>query len=426
MTRSLVEDHDLDLRNQRQQVPNLHLIISPITRRIATRFSSGFAFLFAPFLYLAEHTKSLFPAFADATPYIQNETIPFAHALALFVGSVLFGFATLLISYLLLSRKENSRAGPVLITLGLFFGTPLAFYTFTMPSYAHAADAFLVAIAFFLALFAPPIKRLGISVRNLLLGIMLGLSVLLRNNNVVLIPPLLIALLIRTRPTGSFFTRQTAVTLMEIVLGATPFLVLFVTVNISQYGRVIATGYEVQWREWYLLKMLFHPYVSIFLWSPVTVLGMAGLIAGTMKKNIPACTALCCVFLVFLTVQFQPNWWGGCSFGSRFFTHLFIFWVWGVLEFFVLLRRTAPILLTLCALWTVFLFHVSFINSASPDFRVLLRSNYCRRTPIEMFRSAAKDYHLAVENGETTNAIQYWLQSTRKGNFPTVLSLLTQ
>ena len=24
-------------------------------------------------------------------------------------------------------------------------------------------------------------------------------------------------------------------------------------------------------------------------------------------------------------IQFQPNWWGGCSFGLRFFTHLFYF-----------------------------------------------------------------------------------------------------
>lgn len=435
LARSLAQDADFDLRNQREQIPNLHLIISPVTRRIATRFSCGFGILYAPFLYLSEKIGALHSGFAEWTPYRQSQWLPYPHALAIFIGSLVFGLLTLFFSYLLLKQSTNvSTWYAIFLPLAMFFGSSLLFYVFTMPSYVHAADAFLMTVAFYLAVASPEWQYKKVRWRNILLGATLGLSVLLRNNNIVVIPSFLFALWLRTEPKNRdslagralsrFVARARIMTLIEILIGAIPFVLILGAFNLNQYGKLIATGYEVQTREWYLLKMLFHPYASIFLWTPITVLGLAGLIAGSVKRRLESITALSCVLLVLLSVQFQPNWWGGCSFGPRFFTHLFVFWVWGLLEMVRLIRRPAITLILCCAVWTFFLYNVSFINSVSPEFRKVLRTNYCRRTPLEMIRSATSDYRQTRQDGETSGPFHFWLHSTGKGNYPTVLWIL--
>jgi hypothetical protein len=435
LARSAVEDGDFDLRNQRQQIPQLHLIISPVTRRIASRFSCGFGVLYAPFLFVSDWISSVWSGYADWTPYRQNEFIPFPHAAAVFTGSLIFGALTLFLTYRMLSRHTKTISFlPLLITLAAFIGTPLIFYVFTMPSYAHCADAFLTASGFYLAVAAPAFTWRGISLRNLLLGTALGLSVLLRNNNAVLILPLLFGLLMRTdadfEPQASnkvskdSTVRDRMIACLQVFAGAAPFFALFVSFNHAQYGKWIATGYELQIDQWYLWNMLFHPDVSLFLWSPVALLGLIGLIIGAFRKHPEAIVALSCVALVLISVQFQPNWWGGCSFGTRFFTHLFVFWVWGIFEMLRRSRKTATAFLVLCCVWSFFLFQISFINSVSVDFRAKLRTNYCRRTPFEMIESAAEDYSRARQAGETENPLHFWLQCTTRGNYPTLLGLV--
>ena len=424
LARSAVEDHDFDLRNQRQEIPNLHLKINPVTRRIAAHFSFGFGICYAPFLFLAEKAADLYPAMNDWSPYPQNRFIPFKHALAIFGGSILYGLGSLLLCYRLLAQKNSASPAPaIFVTTAVLAGTPLLFYVLTMPSYAHAADAFFVTAAFYLAMAKKPLWVRNMNVANAMLGLVLGLSVLLRNNNIVLIPPMVLGILFRESRQGD---RNPVTVLAEIFFGALPFMILLGQFNIAQYGKLLATGYRVQVEEWFLPEMLFHPDAGLLIWTPLTLLGLAGLIAGCVKRHPEAFVALISVVLVLVSVQFQPNWWGGCAFGPRFFTHLFVFWAWGLMECVNLWRKQAVAVtaISLCAGWTFFLLNIFFINAPSQEFRLMLRANKCRRSPADMIAFAYSDYTSARERGETGNPASFWYQSLGKGRYPTVLPLL--
>ena len=423
LARSLVQDHDFDLKNQRQQVPDLHLKINQTTRRIAAHFSFGFGLCYAPFVFVTEKLSGLFPGFAQWSPYHQNKIIPFPHSLAIFTGSLFYGFLTLVLCFQILMR-ENSQSWRVasFITASVLLGTPLLFYVFTMPSYAHAADAFWTTVAFYLAIGGCSWKLKRMALNNVLLGFVLAISVLLRNNNVVLIPPLVLGAVYRE---SKQHQRNPLHVLFEIFLGALPFIVLLAQFNLTQYGKMFATGYRVQTEEQFLVEMVFHPDAGLLIWTPITLFGIVGLIAGSIKRRIESIVALASVVLVLLSVQFQPNWWGGCAFGPRFFTHLFVFWAWGLLEWIRLIpKRIAIGVICVCALWTFFLLNLFFVNAPSEDFRMLLRANKCRRSPAVMMQYAVSDYMAAKENGETSNPIHFWFQSLGKGRFPTVQSFL--
>lgn len=422
LARSVVEDQDVDLRNQRQQIPNLHLKINQRTRRVAAHFSFGFGICYAPFLFVADKLTQSFPVLQEWAPYPQNRIIPFTHALAVFCGSVLFGFFTIVICYHLLQKSHGSPGLSMVASIAGLVGTPLLFYIFTMPSYAHAADAFLVTAAFYLAVSAKTWYFREWNLRNTLLGLTLAVSVLLRNNNIVLIPPLLLGLLFRESKQGD---RNPVIVLFEVFIGALPFMILLGMFNVSQYGELVATGYRLQFEEQFLIPMLFHPYAGLFVWTPLTVLGLAGLIAGSIKRRPEAVIALASVLLALFSIQFQANWWGGCAFGPRFFTHLYVFWAWGLVECVRILKRPVAVsVIGLCAGWTFFLFNVFFANAVSPEFRALLRADKCRRTPADMITFATSDYISSRKAGETRNPLGFWYQSLGKGRYPTVLPLL--
>ncbi len=425
LTRSLVEDHDFDLRNQRQQVPDLHLTINPVTKRIAAHFSFGFGLLYAPFLYFAEKLAEYSPAISTWKPYIQNRILPFSHALALFTGSLFYGFLTLILCYFMLIRKNlKDEMLAIFTSAAVFSGTPLMFYVFTMPSYSHAVDAFLTTAAFYLVVSSKGLMVKRVNVSNILLGIVLALSVLLRNNNVVLIPPLVLGVMFQQSKQGS---RNPLIVVLEILAGAFPFIVLLSNFNLAQYGKFFATGYRIQIEKAFLPEMLFHPDAGLFIWTPLTVVSLTGLIAGSIKRHMEAIVALACVLLVLLSVQFQPNWWGGCAFGPRFFTHLFVFWVWGLMECARFPRRSILVVAVfILAGWTFFLFNLFFINATSTEFRKMLRSNKCRRAPTDMIQSAVSEYVSARERCETGNPVGFWFHSLGKGRYPTVQSILRQ
>src|SRR5262249_31618547 len=162
-------------------------------------------------------------------------------------------------------------------TMACFIGTPLAFYTFVTPSFPHAADSFLTAAAFYL-IFSNRFKG-----RNVLVGFVLGLSVLVRNVNVVFLPPMLLALLSEEYKHQE---RSIIFVLAEVFIGALPAMVALFYYNWSQYGSPILTGYGTPpgfnpglARRIYLIT--FAPSMGMFIWTPITLVALIGLFSGS-------------------------------------------------------------------------------------------------------------------------------------------------
>jgi hypothetical protein len=406
LTVSLLRDHDFDLKNQKRQIKSVKAPINPITAKPASLYSCGFALIYAPFVYAAEQSSSWSPS-----AYPQNNEIPFQHALGVFIGSFILALLAAILAFLFLKNSGASVWISLLIIILIFAGTPLMFFTFVMPCYSHAADTFLTTAIFFLVF-----SKINFHIRNALLGIALALSILLRNNNIVLLVPALGGLLFLQRKEG---WKIAFATLIEIFVGAVPFLIVHIRFNLSQYGKILATGYRIQTEYGFLAEMLFHPWAGLFVWTPITALALIGLVIGSLARKPLSVISLIAVLSVLFTVQFQPNWWGGYSFGLRFVTHLYFFWIVGLFELHLKLKRFSFIPAIACTLWTFVLFNAFFINTAYPEGRAMLQYDKSRHTPIELLQSTRQQY---INYGKDSNPLKFWFDSLSTG--PTIQTIL--
>lgn len=228
-TLSVLRDHDFDLVNQKESFRKVQMIPDEETQKPVALYSGGFALLYAPFLWSAEKLGAWVRAFGEWRPYRQNAKFQFPHGFGIFLGSILYSFAGVMAgSVLLLRRYGTSTKAGVLIPLAVLAGTPLLFYTVTGPSFAHASDTFLTAVLFCLTLLRNPLEVGGLRLRNLLFGFLAAVSIFLRNNNVALVGPLALSVLILERSRGG---RRLTATILEFLAGASPILALHAYYN---------------------------------------------------------------------------------------------------------------------------------------------------------------------------------------------------
>jgi hypothetical protein len=416
LTYSLIEDHDFDLTNQATLFRDLRVFPSSNTGRIASIYSCGFAFLYAPIVLVAR----FFSPFLAVRPYAQNITFPFSDAIGVFVGSIMFGLFSIFIAYRMLVNQGLDRVTAFIISFIIFCGTPLIFYTFTTPSFSHAADAFLVSTIFYLAI------RKEVRFRYVLLGFSLGLSVLLRNVNFSLIVPIVIGSLYFERFKGK---KHILTSFGEVVVGGLPVLLILLYYNLSQYGSLIATGYPVpfpdegsEFPQMFLSfeRMILYPSQGLFIWSPITVLAISGLIIGCKKGKRESVLAIISVIIVIGTMCFFRIMYPGATFGNRLLSHLYIFWVLGLYEIYVALPKTVMIASAICLLWSFLLFNAYYINFASPESRKIL-SDVQNVSPIKVLQTAVKTYK---GDQSASNPIQFWYRSLRSAPYPSLHALI--
>jgi hypothetical protein len=420
---SLVQDHDFDLGNQYQEFPEVRVIKHSPVKEIASYYSCGFGFLYAPVIW----TMDRFNALRTWSPYAQNVRFPFSHAFGIFLGSIFYSFLSVTLGYLFLVRNRQLPPLPsLLISLALFVATPLAFYTFTVPSFAHAADAFLMAGAFSLLMMRSHFRIAALSVTHLLLGVVLAFSVMFRNNNVVIVPVMLVAAVFLE--TEKSWQKAFQICL-EIFVGALPILIVHALFNFDQYGRLFATGYAVnvtgqqaETRFFRFFWIFFHPVAGLYPWSPVTLLATVGLILSAIKKQPHSIIALAIVLVVIVSIRFAAVIFPGASFGQRLLTHLYICWVIGLAEFYLRFKKLSGVLIPMCVLWSFLLFNTYFILTGSRESKVMTQEGGA--SPIAWIQTSIDAYQQKKENGEVSNPCTFWYQNLGARPYPVLLHVL--
>jgi len=420
LTASLVEDHDFRLENQFKEHPEVR-VIHHHDGTVASYYSCGYAFLYAPMVFLLDHFTDL----EAQRPYAQNVKFPFSHALGIFLGSVLYGFLSVLFAYFLLVRRGIlNPLSAFLISLAVFLGTPLLFYTFTVPSFAHAGDTFLLVCIFSLAVSPNRLAAGAVRFRNVLLGFVLAFSVLLRNNNAVIVPVIVLGVL--------YFDREKRwKTCLEIFGGAIPILLVHSLFNLDQYGKFFATGYDVritteqaQYRFLRFFFIFFHPAAGIYPWSPIALLSTAGLILAAIKKDRACVLALAVVIVVIVSIRFAAVIFPGSTFGQRLLTHLYIFWVLGLAQIFVRWRRMAVLITCLCVLWSFTLFNTYYTLTGSDAGKVMTKKG--GSSPTAWLRACGENYAIAKQSDDKMNLFSFWYQSLGTRPYPTLIHLISR
>jgi hypothetical protein len=432
LTLSLLDDHDFDLTNQLSSIPEIRTVWNPVTQKMVPVYSCGFAVLYAPFLWASRTIASIYPAMAAWRPYGQNVRFAFQDGLGIFLGSVCFSLAAVFISIRLLIQRywaSNGTAGT--LAMLVFLGTPLMYYTFCVPSFTHAADSFLVATSFYLAVLPKHLEFTKVRGRNLLLGFFLALSMLIRNNNIILVPPIVGGLLFFERKEG---WKRAIVTCFEIFAGALPILLIHAHFNWTQYGKVFTTGYRMNLSEaislsgstpYRLYSLLGDPATGMFVWAPLTILSMIGFIFGIRRRNWNSALALICITLVILSIQFFGFVNPGAAFGQRFLLHLYVFYVVGLFELFLVWKRATIVAASIFTLWAFLLMNCYLINLSLPYFRAALPMEAGRTVGAqELLWNLSSGLQKLKQAGTPVSLSRIWWDSLRARPYPTLLFIL--
>jgi hypothetical protein len=422
LTLSLLEDGDFNLENQYRK----HREVRVLHRegRIASYYSAGIALLYYPFLY----TMDLFQGLREWKPYAQNVRFPFSHGFGFLIGSAIYSFFSVVFAYFMLFRHQRlSPWSALFIALLCFVGTPLMFYALTVPSFTHSSDTFLITAAFLLTISKNPFSVGFIRMRNVLLGLVLSLSVLLRNNNIVIVPILVLGLNYLEKEQG---WKNVIRTWIEIFSGAIPILIVHVYFNFAQYGKLFATGYgvdvsrHVKNRAFRFFWIFFHPVPGIYPWSPIALLGTIGLFLGAFRKRREAIIALAVVAVVIVSIRFAAIIFPGGTFGQRLLTHLYIFWVFGLSELFLRFKKATSVVAVLCVIWTFLLFNTYYILTGTRQSKIMIREG--GSTPVEWIRTSWEEYEQARAENRTTSLTRFWDDNLGAKPYPTLIHALRQ
>ncbi len=294
----------------------------------------GSALLWAPFyvaadgfVVVARWLGSEIPRDGFSWPYIW----------AVSFGSLFWGTIGLFLTYRLCREYADSNSSTAAL-IGIWFATPVVFYLYITPPMAHANSLFAVSLFLFVWINTRDERQLwewGI------LGASAGLMVLVRELNwLVLLAPAVDELgeawdVYRVARAESaldsrglftswwnrfrFRTGGYVVAAVPMLLLVTPQFVVYRMLH-GTFGPTPFILDKFESLPIHAGEVLFSGFHGLFSWSPITLIGVIGLLALSAARNGRVALALATVFVAqVLIIGSYDTWWGGASFGARRF-----------------------------------------------------------------------------------------------------------
>jgi hypothetical protein len=396
--RSLWFDHDLSFENEYRYFYDHNIARSAgfhetyLEQRTATGLrknygTMGCALLWAPFYAIGDVAARLMRA-AGRDVAADGFSQPYVAAVA--YGSAVLGFAAILLS-IAAARRLTGRPGAIAAGIAVWVGTPLLFYMYVAPPFAHACSAF--AVALFVTVWLH-VRRAWRVPGAVVLGLCGALMAMVREQDIFFVagPAVDFALTairgrIRRQETGRRRQERTTSADPEMsahgsgtrrfiatgvagcaafAIGWSPQLLAYTVIN----GRPSPATDVQRKMTWYAphgLQVLLSPEHGFLFWTPLAVLALAGLIllaAGRTpevplagdRRRIAACALLMVALQVYVSGAVE-SWTVAGAFGQRRFVCLTILLVIGLAALLSSLpqvpRRTAIVLAGVAVWWNL-------------------------------------------------------------------------
>ncbi len=296
------------------------------TGHLENHFTVGPAMLWSPFLVAAHAGVLLARGFGSAIP-ADGFSAPYRYAMAL--GTVVYGFLALLLSFRLAQKYVGGRAA-FLATLGVWGGSSLAVYMYFNPSWSHAHSAFAAALFFW---YWERTRENRTMRQWVILGVITALLLNVYYANVMLVVvvlveaiPLYAGAFRGEKPgagpsAGQLLSRHLVFGVVVIAFMLPTFISRWVV-----YGGPFETGYlslrDFLWKSPDFLQVLFSANHGLFSWTPLLLVACVGLIVFARRFPQPGMAFLAAAFCFYIFFTVYPDWAGISSFGNRFFVSL--------------------------------------------------------------------------------------------------------
>jgi len=282
----------------------------------------GAAVFWAPF-YAAGHLVAL--ASGAATDGFSR---PYIAAVA--YGSAVYGFLALLLTLSILRRVLPT---PLLPTLAVWVGTPMLFYMYVAPGFAHACSAF--AVSLFLWIWLQVRARWSLA-GTVLLGLTGALMAMVREQDLLFVAGPALDFLRQLRRNGVLPARIStrmwlaalAATAMFVV-GYLPQALAYTALN-GRAGPTEVVSRKMTWTSPHFFSVLLSPEHGLFFWTPLALVAVAGLVwlaAGRLRPASPDTRWIARLALVMFVLQVYitgsvESWTVAGAFGQRRFIAL--------------------------------------------------------------------------------------------------------
>ncbi len=287
-----------------------------------------------------------------------------------------------------LARRVAGGPASAVAQVALLYASPLAFFTFIWPAYPHAASVFIGAA--FLLTWAGAAQTDNRN-RSFLLGLLGGLLALVRPQDIVYLTLPCLDLLIAAVPVARRngmkslgpHLRKAGQLALGVMTGFMPQVVAWWITAGTPVAHVYSDiGDPFRWSNPAFGSVLFSIYNGLVTWTPLCGAGILGIFL--LRRSNPRLFRglLLLLVLEWWAIASYGYWWGGASFGARYF--LSAYPVFGV-GLAVLLHRFSQKFGTLttglCAVpfvfWNLLLmaqFRLEWIpHNVRPDFGEALR-----------------------------------------------------
>lgn len=369
---SILMDGDLDFSNEyaafdhaRRDSFNLSdAPVHPATGLPANRYGVGSAIFWAPAVMVV-HFVLLFGSPELAT----GMSPPYAWAVGL--ASAFWGCLGAWLIFMRVREQFGSYAAWLALA-GMLFATPLAFYVWAHGSMSHAVSFFAAVMAL---LSLERAWRKGTALSALIAGVWAGLVVLVRLQDVTWTAAFGLGLLIfwpreiegeaEKKPAlvRAVWGRYAAALIFAV--GVAVAMSLQMAVWRTLYGSWFSGPLPYLGREGGTLEFLPRHFFSVlvserggvFAWHPILLAGLAGVFAARRQLGKAIFwTSVIGIVLQFYLVSSWSMWWGGASFGNRFFISSYPVFALGLGWIILRLRErsrtwVAPVILLLLIGW---------------------------------------------------------------------------
>jgi hypothetical protein len=316
--RSIHFDCDLDFYNEFKMFDSLYRSQTlkywetPIGKA-GNPFAIGWSIFYAPFFILALILAKIFT-------FSNNFALSgfnFPYQLLIGIGTSFYIISGILLLFSTLKRLF-SHISAWIASIFTLIATPLIFYIVYEPSMSHGLSFFILSSLFYKSI--DSYKKDKIEKKDIiLLGLITGACFLIRWQNLLFIVLPIAILWLKLAKKNRILT-YLGITLLTI-------LPQFLSWK-HLYGSflTIPQGSEFVSHKLELFNFLFSGYHGLFIWHPILILGVIGIILSYKKDKF-------IFFILFIPlvgqVLFNANlsdWFGGGSFGSRrMIGSLFIF-----------------------------------------------------------------------------------------------------
>jgi hypothetical protein len=329
--RSLVLDHNLDFSNEYTHylgVAAVSKIPRTPTGMLGDQYPIGSALLWSPFFLLAHGI--VLAGRAVGLP-LAADGYSDVYQIFIAMGSMVYGFIGLLLSYRL-ARRYTSAAAALVATLLIWLAGNAICYMIFEPSMAHMNSLF--AVALFLYVWHAGRSSLAPQ-RWLLLGLLAGLMTLVRTQDglFIIAPAWELA--------ETLWQRRSPLPLKQAVgsallFGGALFVTLLPQLAVWQilYGQFNVSPYThtgtFTWYSPHFLEVLFSTRHGLFVWQPIFLAALLGL--GWFYRRNRSLTLiflLCFVGQVFILGSWSI-WWLGDAFGMRALINCTLIFVLGL------------------------------------------------------------------------------------------------